>query len=321
LDAQAWQALEASLVAEGQAAGAAWANDVLQWLQGNVLAGRPTERATPMPEELKRGLLPTTVPAAVAQLFRATSVWVTAPFCVDAARHGVTSQDLVDDADPLHAMARRHCDVLGLEPVLLLRNPSRPYTTAIEAGDPSSVVLGSAILDGAADTARSFLLARSLVPLAEGTLLARKFTDREFGAFLAALLGLLGADMPVRARDRATYDRMRAQLEPALPQHRRTPALVELARNAALQMQMLAPAALRAGFETYTARLAFLLGDGAGGAFEMVRRLDFDDRPRTALTRADLVQFVSDSDVARDLLLFAASPQAIAVRAWLGGAP
>jgi hypothetical protein len=218
-------------------------------------------------------------------------------------------------------MARRHCDVLGLEPVLLLRNPSRPYTTAIEAGDPSSVVLGSAILDGAADTARSFLLARSLVPLAEGTLLARKFTDREFGAFLAALLGLLGADLPVRARDRATYDRMRAQLEPALPQHRRTPALVELARNAALQMQMLAPAALRAGFETYTARLAFLLGDGAGGAFEMVRRLDFDDRPRTALTRADLVQFVSDSDVARDLLLFAASPQAVAVRAWLGGAP
>jgi hypothetical protein len=86
-------------------------------------------------------------------------------------------------------------------------------------------------------------------------------------------------------------------------------------------MQMLAPAALRAGFETYTARLAFLLGDGAGGAFEMVRRLDFDDRPRTALTRADLVQFVSDSDVARDLLLFAASPQAVAVRAWLGGAP
>jgi hypothetical protein len=53
----------------------------------------------------------------------------------------------------------------------------------------------------------------------------------------------------------------------------------------------------------------------------MVRRLDFDDRPRTALTRADLVQFVSDSDVARDLLLFAASPQAVAVRAWLGGAP
>ena len=321
LDAHAWQALEAALLTEGQVAGATWSNDVLQWLQGVVLAGRPTDRISPMPEELKRGLLPSTVPAAVAQLFRATSAWVTAPFCVDAARHGVTAQDLVDDADPLHAMARRHCDVLGLEPVLLLRNPSRPYTTAIEAGDPSSVVLGSAILDGAADTARSFLLARSLVPLAEGTLLARKFTDREFGAFLAALLGLLGADLPVRARDRATYDRMRAQLEPALPQHRRTPALVELARNAALQMQMLAPAALRAGFETYTARLAFLLGDGAGGAFEMVRRLDFDDRPRTALTRADLVQFVSDSDVARDLLLFAASPQAVAVRAWLGGAP
>jgi hypothetical protein len=49
----------------------------------------------------------------------------------------------------------------------------------------------------------------------------------------------------------------------------------------------------------------------------MVRRLDFDDRPRGALSRADLVQFVTDSDVARDLLHFAATPQAEAVRRWL----
>jgi hypothetical protein len=69
------------------------------------------------------------------------------------------------------------------------------------------------------------------------------------------------------------HSRAHAQLEPALPAHRRTPALVELARASAVQMQLLAPAALRAGLETYALRLAFVLGDGAGGAFEMVRRL------------------------------------------------
>jgi tetratricopeptide (TPR) repeat protein len=317
LDLAAWLDLSRGMSAQGSTPGALWVGDVAAWLKGEVQLGQPGLRSTALPEELKRGLLPATVPLAMVQLLRSTGPWVSPPFCSDAGRHGVTAQDLVAEGDPLTAMTRRQCDLLGLDPVLLLRNPSRPYTTAVEAGDPSSVILGSAILDGTADTSRSFLLARCLVPLAEGTLLARKLTDREFGAFLAALLGLLGADLPVRARDRATYDRMRAQLEPALPAHRRTPALVELARASAVQMQLLAPAALRAGLETYALRLAFVLGDGAGGAFEMVRRLDFDDRPRGALSRADLVQFVTDSDVARDLLLFASTPQAEAIRRWL----
>ena len=69
--------------------------------------------------------------------------------------------------------------------------------------------------------------------------------------------------------------------------------------------------------ETYTARLALALSDGFGGAFEMLRLLDFDDRPREALQRSDLDQFLADSDVARDLLVFAGSPACLAIRTWL----
>jgi hypothetical protein len=51
----------------------------------------------------------------------------------------------------------------------------------------------------------------------------------------------------------------------------------------------------------------------------MLRRQDFDDRPRSALSRADLVQFIADSDAARDLLVFASSPACEAIRSWMAG--
>ena len=317
LDVHAWRDLVRAMNQRGHTAAARWCGDALSWLEGTVVSGTPQSGAGALPEGLRRPLLPPTVPSAILQLLRQIGPWVTPPFCADAGRHGVTAQDLVGDTDPLSTIARRMGDILGVEAYMLLRNPSRPYTVAVEAGDPSAIVLGSAILDGAPDTARSFLVARCLVPLGEGTLLARKLTDREFGAFLAALLGLLGAEFPVRARDRATYDRMRAQLEPTIPAHRRTPLLAELARASAQSLQSLPAAALRVGLETYAARLALAITDGCGGALEMLRRQDFDDRPRSALSRADLVQFVADSDTARDLLVFASSPACEAIRTWM----
>jgi tetratricopeptide (TPR) repeat protein len=319
LDVHAWRDLVRATAQRGHVAAARWYEDGLSWLEGELVPAQPSTPPGPLPDGLRRPLLPPTVPASVLMLLRQVGPWVTPPFCADAGRHGVTASDLVSDNDPLSGIARRMAEILGVDAWMMLRNPSRPYTVAVEAGDPSSIVLGSAILDGAPDTARSFLVARCLVPLGEGTLLARKLTDREFGAFLAALLGILGAEFPVRARDRATFDRMRAQLEPALPANRRTSSLTDLARASAQSLQSLPAAALRAGLETYAARLALAITDGCGGALEMLRRQDFDDRPRTGLNRADLVQFVADSDTARDLLVFASSPACEAVRSWLAG--
>ncbi len=327
LDVNAWRDLVVSAELAGQEPARAWFADACQWVEGGARSGAPfaARGALPyvargaLPEALRRPLLPPTLPSAVLQLLREVGPALTPPFCADAGRHGVTAADLIGDDDPLSSMARQIADTLDLGGFMVLRNPNRPYTVTVEAGDPSAVVLGSAVLDGSPDASKSFLLARCLVPLAEGTLLARKLTDREFGAFMGALLGVLGAELPVRPRDRSIYDRMRAQIELALPEARRTPALIDLARIAAVSLQSLPPASLRAALETYSARLAMALSDGSGGALEMLRRLDFDDRPRDALSRSDLVMLVTDSDVVRDLLTFATSPACVAIRVWLAG--
>lgn len=213
-------------------------------------------------------------------------------------------------------MARRIGLSLGAGEFEVERNAARPYTVTVEVADGLPVVvLGNAIVSGADDAGRSFLLARCLVALREGTLPSRKLSDREFRAFLGALTDLLGASYEVRARDRATFERLRRDLEPALSDGNLEWSA--LAADAAESLGRLAPATVRAGLELYTARLALALADGFGGAFEMLRLLDFDDRPRSTLGRPDLEQFLADSETARDLMVFACSPECLAVRRWL----
>ena len=73
---------------------------------------------------------------------------------------------------------------------------------------------------------------------------------------------------------------------------------------------------IRLGLEIYNARLALSVADSFAGTMEVLRRLDFDDRPRAELSAAELEQFIADNDVARDLLVFAASDACLAVRQW-----
>jgi hypothetical protein len=272
-----------------------------------------------VPEALRRPLLPVTVPASVLVLLRAVADIVGPTFATEPTGRGV--EEPISDDDPMVASTRRLGRALGAPDVVLRRNPARPYTVAVEQGigqGGASIALGAAILAGGDPTGHSFLMTRCLVPLAEGTLVARRLTDREFGAFLGALLTLLGAEHPVRPRDRATFERMTARLEPLLPLERRV-GLAGLARAAAEGLPAFPAAAIRLGLETYAARMALALADGFGGAFEMLRLLDFDDRPRAALEPHDLAQFLADSDLARDLLVFASSPDCLALRGWLVG--
>ncbi len=317
LDAGAWEALGEATALAGDAAGAAWLAGVHDWLAGHVAPGAPVEAPGAVPESLRRPLLPVTVPAPVLGLLRAVAEAVGPAFAAEPAGRG--ADEAIPDDDPLVTTAARLGRALAAPPVTIRRNPARPYTVAVEPGagpTGASIALGSAILAGGDPSGCSFLMARCLVPLAEGTLVARRLTDREFGAFLGALLTLLGAEHPVRPRDRATFERMMARLEPLLPLERRM-GLSGLARAAAEGLPAFPAAAIRIGLETYAARLALALSDGFGGAFEMLRLLDFDDRSRGALDANDVAQFVADSDLARDLLVFAASPACLAIRSWL----
>lgn len=320
LDADAWQDLLRAVGLGPSAAAAAWLRGVVAWIDGIVRPATPLSAPGPLPEALAAALLPATVPPALLRLLRQVGPPVTAGFGGNRGRGAGTADEAVRPGDPLQAMAERVGAALGVQRFELARNASRPYTVSVEGGEPPRIVLGQAIVEGGDDGGRSFLLARSLVPLREGTLAARKLSDREFRAFLGALLIALGAEFPIRARDRATAERMLEWLDPALGDER-PEGWAALARAVSGSLAAHPPATLRAGLEQYGARLALALCDGFGGAFEMLRLLDFDDRPRPALQRHDLEQFLADSEVARDLLLFAASPACLAVRAWLAGEP
>ena len=315
LDGEAWRDLQRAVAVGGSTASAAWLQGVTAWVEGEVRPATPCVPSGPVSDRLRRPLLPETVPANLLMLLRAVGPTIAPAF---GRRGQASTEERVAHHEGLHQMARRLGVALDVTDFDVVRNAGRPYTVTVDTGERTTVVLGTAIVSGADDAGRSFLLGRCLVPLREGTLAARKLSDREFRAFLGALLGLLGGSYPVRARDRATYERIQGDLE-RLVGDAPDPEWTALASAAASGLATFPPAAVRAGLELYAARLALALADGFGGAFEMLRLQDFDDRPRSALDRPDIEQFLADSEVARDLLLFAGSAQCLAVRAWLAG--
>ncbi|MCA9547798.1 MAG: hypothetical protein KC613_25515, partial [Myxococcales bacterium] len=299
----------------GDPAVTVWLNDVLAWLQGRVepapAAGEPSE---PVPERLRRAMVPEGVPPNLLLLLRSVGPSVAPAF---GPVKGRTPQGRrVPDHEPLAALVRRMCRILEVPPVQAVLNDARPYTVGAEAGEPSRIVLGTAVFDGSDASGASFLVARTLIPLREGTLPATVLSDREFRAFLAALFDMLDASFPVRSRDQPTMERIRGWLDPLLAVHQRL-AWEPLAHAAVSGLGSRSAATVRVGLEQYSARLALALADGFGGAMEMLRLLDFDDRPRGQLTRAEVEQFLADNDAARDLLVFAASPACLDARRWL----
>jgi tetratricopeptide (TPR) repeat protein len=302
-------------VLEPGEAGLRWLKDVHAWVSGRanaqaVSAVAPTE---PVPERLRRSVLPAGVAPNLFLLLRSVGPTVAPAFSpVQGRRRGGRR---VPDHEPLADLVRRVARVLEVPPVQPVIDDERPYTVGVEAGEPSRLLLGSAVFEGADLGGMTFLIARELGPLREGTLPARALSDREFRAFLGALFEMLQAGYPIRARDRITVDRVRGWLDPLLAVHQRL-AWEPLAQAASVGLGARSASGIRAGLEVYNARLALSVADGFAGAMEMLRLLDFDDRPRAELSTGDLAQFMGDNDIARDLLVFAGSEACLAIRQW-----
>lgn len=317
LDLEAWRALSQSVHGPVEP----WIADAALWVEGEVAPGVPGERLEALPRALALSVRPTAVPPALSSLLAELAPLLVEPVLSEGRRRtsGMGGEPIDPDA-PLGQMARRYARLLGLDDMALLQNPERPYSVSVEPGeDGLRLVLGSAIVESADPAGRSFLLARTMAPVAFGTLAARQLRQRESRAFFGALFDVLGADFPLRGRDRRQVERFKDALSPyigALDDH---PATVALAREAADAVRRQGVAGLRAGLELFDNRLAMALADGFGGAMEMLRLLDFDDRPRAALADDELQQLVTDSDIARDLVVFAATPACHAIRRWLAG--
>lgn len=319
LDSEAWRTLR-SRAADPTTAG--WYDDVLAWIDGEIAPGQPSGAPRRLPPDLAIAARPAPVPESLLRLLSALAPRLVAPVLGHARTRGDTDDATpLDPGAPLGRLADHLTTTLGLDHVEVVRTGERPYTVALEATDAGvRLALGGALIESAARPGLSFLLARSLVPIAAGTLAARLLRQRDARAFFGALFDLLGADYPLRSRDRQQAEAFRAALAPALDGADDLTRLRALAAAAAGPTRALGIAPLRAHLDTYDARLALALTDGFGGAIETLRLLDFDDRPRDALEPAELDAFVADSDLARALLVFAAHPACHALRRWrLGG--
>lgn len=298
-----------------------WLDGVATWVEGDVLPGPEAVAKGTMPLALAITACPDIVPPELLALLIEV-----APQTVEPVLSVARSRGQSDGGRPVGVrsafgrIAEALQGTLGISGVRVVDNPERPYTVGIELADGHvQVVVGTAIIESADQAGRTFLLARSLAPVAYGTLPARVLGQRESRAFFGALFDVLGADFPLRGRDRQRIDQFRESLGPALAEHPRRERLEELAKAAADVTRRRGIAAIRGGLESFDNRLALSLTDAFGGALEMLRLLDFDDRPREALSSDDMAQFIADTDVARDLLSFAASEPCLAIRRWRAG--
>jgi hypothetical protein len=139
----------------------------------------------------------------------------------------------------------------------------------------------------------------------------------EFRALLGAAFAVFDLEYPVRTRDFDLFSELEERFSDAVDDEL-IASLADKANKAFVAVVNLQPADLRAVLERYTARLSMALSDSFGGAVALIRRLDFDDRPRDELERADLDQLLAESELVRDLIFFAASPACLAIRSWLG---
>lgn len=320
LDGPAWRALRA---AARDPLVTAWYDDVLAWVEARPApATAPLAAPGRLPFDLALAARPEPVPPALLRLLAGLAPHLIAPV-LGRAR----SRTPIEDGDPIAPdapLARRAAPLLtalGVADIELIRTPERPYTVALDTtGRTVRLGLGSALVDSATPAAQSFLLARTLAPIAFGTLPARALRQREARAFFGALFDLLGGDYPLRGRDRDDAAAFRDALAPIIDAAPRREAWRALAAEAAPPTHRLGTAALRAALDVFDARVALGLADGFAGALEMLRLLDFDDRPRDALSPPELEGFVADSDLARALLVFAADPACHALRRWRAGA-
>ncbi|MGK0359942.1 MAG: hypothetical protein ACI9U2_002248, partial [Bradymonadia bacterium] len=176
------------------------------------------------------------------------------------------------------------------------------------------VCIGDALLPRVPEPGRSFLVGRGLAVLAEGTLPAEVLDEAGFLGFLAAVFDLLGLGGSIAA-DPAMTAAAAAWVQPVIDPH--DEMLKTLALQVLASFQDVPASAARLGLQIYTRRLALAVTDGLGGAIEVMRLLDLDERPLESLTEADRQAFFESNPTARDLVECAASAPCLAVRDWL----
>ncbi|MCA9524691.1 MAG: hypothetical protein KC549_00145, partial [Myxococcales bacterium] len=311
VDLEAWRSLRERMA--DTPAWSRWLADVFAWLDGRILGGPVVRPTLTVPDELLDALIPADVPASLIVLLRRVALPVRLALAEWRRGSGPPAEP-VETGNLVHEVAERVATLLGAASFRMALDEARPYQVTIEPAATPTLVFGRALLEDPTSAGLSFLLGRTLVPVVEGTLPARLLPEREFAAFLIALLAVLGAELESPAAP-ALVERARAVLAPVL--EGADGLLRVLAGDCVADLRGADLRRVRRGLEVYADRLALALSDGYGGAMEMLRKLGFDDRARGELDADDLIRFLRDNVVAADLVVFAGDDACLAVRRWL----
>ena len=302
-----------------------WLDSVVSWLEArpwSVEIQRPPRR---LPKPFRVTLLGSEVPYALLDVLSALYAGLDSPLFVEGSETDTQrdANEPVGSDEEMGQTAQRVAGLLGMPEFELYRSTARPYTVDLIRGNPPRVVLGEVLLDEAEEEERAFLMSSCLLPLVEGTLplqmtpAGRAFGLAELRALLGAAFAVFDLEYPVRTRDFDLFSELEDRFTESLTVDD-VAGLTGKAHTAFAAVVNMPPEELRAVLERYTARLSMALSDSFGGAVALIRRFDFDDRPRDELEQSDLTQLLGESEMVRDLMFFAASPACLAIRSWLG---
>ncbi len=318
-----WQEKQSGCAADSVEA--EWYGGLAAWLKGELQDDSAFLFRGSLPPDYVDGLLPIGLPLGVVQLLELTLGLEPMPLHAAAQRAEVAAEGWAIEGDsPFVLIAQDLGQSLGLDTVVCVQNDARPYTVDVLRKREPVITCGTDLLSSVGPHRTSFLVASSVLPIAKGLpLLAHTPEGRDFDSnaleeFFASLYDAV--DMPLSPRlDDQPLDYT------TLIRHARQGMVDEtwtqIARLAADNREFIVGASwprLRRALELYSARLALVYCENFGAAVDMLRQLDFDDRPRAALTDADRRAIIQDNYLLRDLWGFAHSDACLTARQVLG---
>ena len=289
-----------------------WYSGIATWFAGEMTQSPGYVFQGLLSDEMIEHVIPKGLPGPVVVLLRRLLGAVGQPLAsgVELAEIAAEGWSFTSDFDAFRS-ADTFGESLGLKDVYWVQNPSRPYTVDILRKASPVVSIGAELLMAIGPQRASFLMASSLVPLAYGlplpshTTEGREFNETKLEALLDALYEELGNPLATRLDDNVLpYAGLIRSLKNEVDEagwaeveHAAAAARVHLVDGSM--------SAIRNGLDVLAARLALIYCDSFGAAVDMLRQLDYDDRPRLALTVEERRRLLTENPVIRDHWAFA----------------
>ncbi len=236
-------------------------------------------------------------------------------FPADLETYGVSSRDRLGPRAPhtLFESSERVSAVLGLKNLALYIHKVRTRGVCVEYVEDGVMVLVPAQLAELPPPEQVFLLGRVLMPYTLSFSAMERLTPRELEVLLASAARIVEPGFGVGLTSEDFLNEQSRRILKAIP--RRGKKALEVAAAAYARAPRIDVLAWRDALDRVVIRASAVLGDDLGAAVRVLRETE---REMSAIAGAELVK---RSERARDLVLFWASEDAMALRRHLGLLP